>query len=494
MLSKRLKACFGVLLTLPSVGIVRASAPASSNLPERLNDHIGVGTHFVHWTNAEKALPLIAAAGIGWVRDDLTWSSVETERGVYHIPDKMMAWIRAVHANGLKLDLVLNGGNELYVDRFDSAAYALFAAYVATELSSDVDCLEILNEPTNLGFLKAYGGSWNGYEVDGSVSPWMSKYVALLNGAARAIKAANPHVKVIGLGSVTPANIWQIKLGISPDVDGIVDHPYSYRTVPEILPFNSSPALVARDGIAIMDEIGSFPSFVSAYREASRRYNGPVELWLTEFGYSTYQPTKPDLFAGFTPRAQAIYIQRRLVQAIALGVNEVFVYDFKDDGADPFNREHNFGIVDASLQPKPAYGAVKSVANALTDLKPCAQAPAIKVFVHDGPLNAARPAGFPAASANDVPVYAFTDANKHLVIALWSAERAGGDQMPHIVRIEISGASAISKVEALDLLTNLCTDVPFQKGANGDVAIDRLSLPDHPLLLSTDAEIPPKSG
>jgi len=111
---------------------------------------------------------------------------------------------------------------------------------------------------------------------------------------------------VIALGSVAPVNLRQLAMGISPAVDGLVDHPYSPHTVPEIVPWASTPSLVKRDGIASADEQGTFASQIRLYREQSAKHHGPGEIWLTEFGYTTFQPAKPgEFYSGFTPSAQA---------------------------------------------------------------------------------------------------------------------------------------------------------------------------------------------
>ncbi len=44
------------------------------------------------------------------------------------------------------------------------------------------------------------------------------------------------------------------------------------------------------------------------------------------------------------------------------GVDLTIDYDWKDDGPDPANSEHRFGIVRQDLSPKPAYTAVSRAA------------------------------------------------------------------------------------------------------------------------------------
>ncbi|NOY80197.1 MAG: hypothetical protein GXP31_04240 [Kiritimatiellaeota bacterium] len=62
---------------------------------------------------------------------------------------------------------------------------------------------------------------------------------------------------------------------------------------------------------------------------------------------------------GVSRATQARYAVRALLTWAAMGVDKVFWYDFRDDGTDRENREHNFGLVDHALRPKPAYRAVQ---------------------------------------------------------------------------------------------------------------------------------------
>ncbi|MDF3057236.1 MAG: hypothetical protein K0R17_1451 [Rariglobus sp.] len=269
-----------------------------------LDYRVGVCTHFglsgpylPNW-NIETLIPKVADLGAGWIRDELYWNHYEREKGVYELPARTRAWIDAANAAGIKVLLIFNGSSKLYADSYDAKAYAAAAANLARELKGKVGCIEILNEPHNFGFSKYHGGEWNGVEKDGSVSPWIGKYVAFLNTAAQAIKSANPEMKVIGLGSVPPSNYRMLEMGIVPQVDGLVDHPYSMQLTAEILPWADTPGQLKRDGFVTADQRGTFASLIRLYRAASGRYSGPREIWLTEWGFTSYQQTKPDLFAG----------------------------------------------------------------------------------------------------------------------------------------------------------------------------------------------------
>ena len=173
----------------------------------------------------------------------------------YQIPAKTKVWIQAARRAGLKIDLILAYGNPAYADHYDTDAYAKAAGWLAREVANDVQAIEILNEPNNFGFRDIYRGQWNGKEPNGSVSPYLQKYVQILSAAAKEIKLANPHMAVIGLGTPAPASFRMLALGLAPQVDGLTDHPYGVQ-MPELVPYAATPDILQRDGIATADAKG----------------------------------------------------------------------------------------------------------------------------------------------------------------------------------------------------------------------------------------------
>ncbi len=336
-------------------------------IPESLgrDDRIGVCTHFAQNWSVEQIMPLIAKSGAGWIRDDFGWAGMEPTPGNYRIPPKAKSWIQAARRAGLKIDLILDYGNPAYADRYDTAAYAKAAGWLAREVANDVQAIEILNEPNNFGFRDIYGGQWNGNERNGSVSPYLQKYVQLLNAAAKEIKLANPRMTVIGLGTPAPASFRMIALGLAPQVDGLTDHPYSTQ-LPELVPYASNPYFLLRDGIATADANGTLASQVSMFRVQAKKWGATEKLWHTEWGYSTVhaKPGKP----GMSEETQAVYILRRLLESEASGVEHTFIYDFKDDGVDPYSNEQNFGLIHNNLSAKPAYLALQRLTGFLAGM------------------------------------------------------------------------------------------------------------------------------
>jgi hypothetical protein len=341
---------------------ISESAKAAPEIFAR-DDRIGVCTHFAQNWSVDQVMPLIATSGVGWIRDEIYWKEMEPTRGNYQIPPKTRGWIDAARHAGLKVLLILAYGNPAYSDQYDTTAYAKAAGWLARALANDVQAIEILNEPQNFGFRDLYGGWWNGNEPDGSVSPYLRKYVQLLNAAAKEIKLANPRMTVIGLGTPPPASFRMIALGLAPQVDGLTDHPYG-GNLPELVAYSASPEIIKRDGIATADAMGTFESQVIMFRAQARKWGATDKLWHTEWGYPTVKasPGKP----GMTEETQAVYILRRLLESDAAGVEHTFIYDFKDEGVDPYSEGENFGLIHNDLSPKPAYFALQKAAELLT--------------------------------------------------------------------------------------------------------------------------------
>ncbi len=477
-----------VFLSALCAGTLSAQeSPAPVPAPVIRHPQIGVCTHFGLGTwDLDTVMPVLAKFGAAWIRDEVYWDKIEQEKGVYQIPEKTLRWIDAANAEGLKLVLIFNGSNDLYKpDIYDPEAYAKAAAFVAKELAGKVAAIEILNEPANFGYSKHYGGAWNGVEKDGSVSPWVPKYVALLNASAKAIKAVNPTVKVIGLGSATPVNHRQLDMGIAPEVDGIADHPYSFRLPPEVLPYAGKEGILKRDGIVVADDRGSFASLIRKYREKSLQTKGPKEIWLTEMGWTTYQEASPAIYAGFTRSAQAKYTLRRLAESLGLGVDVSVIYDFKDDGKNPYEAEENFGLIDAHLQPKPAFDAVQRFAVAMAGFQP-REILRVNIFPVGSRLDR-HPIvwdGSKIEASDNIFCYQFADQEGNPLIALWSGERADSDLSPRVADVELeTGDVKVEEIKGYSPLTGESSTIPFVSRSTG-VMMKKLEIPDAPLLLT----------
>jgi len=377
-------------------------------------------------------MPLIARSAFGWIRDDIYWNEFEKAKGVYQVPSKVQNWIDLANQNGFKICACIARGNELYADPYDPAAYSRFSAWLAQKFAGKIDAIEICNEPNN---------DFQSKETD-----WWHKYVNLLNVSAQAIKAANPHITVIGLGANPNEDYGMMAVGISPLVDGLTDHPYGW-------------------GILGLMGSQSFPSFVNEWRTHARKYNTTTAMWLTEWGNSTF--TLPNGFV-VTEQMQAQWEAARLIESYALGVEHSFIYVFKDESDDPHSNYANYGLINTNLTPKRALGTINRVTKLLAGLKPDSQLPR----TYDVPSNFVW---------QDYRVYRFGagDGSKAL-IALWQASHQGSAVS---LNIHQPGAKTVT---LCDLVSGKQTPLSFSwdlNDQNRETVVTRLSVSDTPQLL-----------
>ena len=434
------------------------------------DDRIGVCTHFDQNWSVEQVMPRIAKSGAGWIRDDFGWAGMEPTPGNYHIPVKAKAWIQAARRAGLKIDLILAYGNPAYADHYDTAAYAKAAGWLARELANDVQAIEILNEPNNFGFRDTYGGQWNGNERNGSVSPYLQKYVQILNAAAKEIKFANPHMTVIGLGAPAPASFRMIALGLAPQVDGLTDHPYSTQ-LPELVPYAGTPYFLQRDGIVTADANGTLASQVSMFREQARKWGATEKLWHTEWGYSTVRQKSGK--SGISEETQAVYILRRLLESEASGVEHTFIYDFKDDGVDPYSNEQNFGLVHNNLSAKPAYLALQRLTGFLAGMGTAS--PAEQASIENDP--AAKQEGLGPRC------HTFSSSDEQrTVVAFWEAKPWDPNATTANAVITLPLAHEPRNVFLYDLLSGNQIEIPWKRLEDNRISI-RVSISGAPKLV-----------
>jgi hypothetical protein len=377
LITKAVRVSIHGVCLLAIAPVVQTQAAAEKKFAR--DDRIGICTHFAQNWPVEVLMPMIARSGAGWIRDDFGWAGMEPTPGNYQIPAKAKNWIQAARRAGLKIDLILSYGNPAYADRYDPVAYAKAAGWLARELANDVQAIEILNEPNNFGFRDLYGGQWNGNEPHGAVSPYVQKYVELLNAAAKEIKLANPHMTVIGLGAPAPASFRMIALGLAPEVDGLTDHPYAGK-LPETVQYAGTPFFLQRDGIATADANGTLVSQVAMFRAQAKKWNATEKLWHTEWGFATVSANPEKHKPAVSEETQAIYTLRRILESEAIGVEHTFIYDFKDDGTNPLSDYDNFGLVKIGRVPKLAYFALQRVTSVLagTEVAPADQQASIE--------------------------------------------------------------------------------------------------------------------
>ncbi|NOZ84792.1 MAG: cellulase family glycosylhydrolase [Deltaproteobacteria bacterium] len=304
-------------------------------------NRLGVNVHFAAPENNQ--LDLASQAGFGFIRMDMFWQAVEPSPGHFNFTayDKLVA---ALASRSMKAFLILDYGNpsyydgpQPYEDHFGPAsssyrsAYVSYAAAAARHFKGKDVTLEVWNEP-NIAFFWEPG-------------PNTDAYAALASQALAAIAKEAPgmHTAVFATSMVDLTFIQAVLSKLDPSLlDWISVHPYRV-SLPE-----------------------SFYEEVAAVEEAARDSNSGTDIPVisSEWGYTTTS------FGGNTEQSlqlQARYAVRELLYNLMVNRLKVVWYDLVNDGNDPQNGEHNFGLLwHDTLEPKPAYLAVKTFA----DLRP----------------------------------------------------------------------------------------------------------------------------
>ena len=295
----------------------------------------------VHFTSDDKGLDAVKAGGFSWVRMDLFWSAVETKKGVYNFKN-YDALIASLNQRGLKALLILTYSNNLYSDGppINSTSIQAFANYsraAAQHFAGNGSIFEVYNEANIQGFTA-------------------EQYASLVNAAIAAVHEGDPTalVSTTGLAGFDFTFLDSyLAAGGGKNADGIGLHPYG-------LGISGSP--VGK----ITDYMRRFRSDVTYYfNNTENGFKIPI-VWDTEWGLTStdFDPTgKSNGLDATALRTQANRAVQRLLGSCAVGFPIYIYYDLRNDGVDPTNREHNFGLLFNNYTDKPSMTAVKQMSN-----------------------------------------------------------------------------------------------------------------------------------
>ncbi|HOX56844.1 MAG TPA: cellulase family glycosylhydrolase [Candidatus Paceibacterota bacterium] len=337
----KLKVC-GLMALLPllvgAAGIPEPVLPAG----------VGVNIHFV--TGHETDLDLIAAAGFRFVRMDFHWGAIEPRKGEYNWAgyEELLA---NLEKRGLRAILILDYSHSLYEEEVacphpitgqphkttaspqhpeSVAAFARWAAAAARHFRGRPVLWEIWNEPN--------GHFW-------SPKPDVQQYTTLALATAKAMREADPRVTIIGPASA--GFPWEFleaffKSGVLEHLDAVSVHPYRDPKQP--------PETATGD-------FQKLRALIDSCAPPARKDRMPILSG--EWGYSTHKK-------GVSLETQAAFAARQQLSNLLNGVPLSIWYDWKNDGPDPNENEHNFGTVMPDLAPKPAYVAIKTLTRELS--------------------------------------------------------------------------------------------------------------------------------
>jgi hypothetical protein len=325
------------LITLPQgcAQSARSSVTVNTRIPiapAAIPDAIGVNIHFTDPQPGE--MKLLAASGVRWVRTDFYWQNIETEKGRYDFSpyDRLISTLEQYH---LRAVLILDYSNKLYDEGRSPhtaegrAAFARWTAAAAQHFRGRGILWEIYNEP-NIRF-------WTPY-------PNVDDYTALALESARAIHAAAPEESIIGPASSLIDFAFLEKCfqaGLLEYWSAVSVHPYR-KGNPE----------------SVVEEYAHLRRMIDVY--APKNKNIPIISG--EWGYSS-------VWRNLDEQWQSIMLARELLINQAQGIKLSIWYDWHDDGDDPKELEHHWGLVsfpynasrDPVFETKASYRAMQTL-------------------------------------------------------------------------------------------------------------------------------------
>jgi len=317
-----------LLSTLPSLCISAVALP-------KLAVPNSFGTN-IHFRGEPRDLDLIAEAGFKFIRMDLSWGGVERKKGIYDFDRTGYDALTAgCTKRGIRLLYILDYSNKLYESersvRTDPGrrAFAAFAEAAAERYKGKGILWEIWNEPNIKQF-------W-------SPQPSVDDYCKLVELTAPLVRKADPTGLVVAPATSGMPFKWLedcFKKGLFNWIDVLSVHPY--RPHP--------PETVIKDYAKLRELIK---------RYAPKEKNIPIISG--EWGYSNVNWDKRPL----TNEQQAQYLARMLLINMCQGIPVSIWYDWKNDGTNPDEREHNFGTVTHDLKPKAAYLVARTLSETL---------------------------------------------------------------------------------------------------------------------------------
>ncbi len=324
--------------TLPTGLASAASPPPTLPGEPTVPDSLGVNIHFTHPVPGE--IEMLAASGVKWVRMDLIWQNTEMERGKYDFSayDHL---IKHLEAHGLNALFILDDGNPLDdggKPPFTEAgrqAFAKWASAAALHFKGRGIIWELWNEPNIKIFWPPRSN--------------VQDYIRLAENVGLAFQAKAPGEILIGpaISKVNEKFLREcLKGGLLRYFSAVSVHPYRLRRMPE----------------TVIKDYKEIKNWIRKYSPEGKH----VALLSGEWGY-------PSVSGKLDETKQAQFLARMWLTNLAEGIPLSIWYDWRDDGLEPKNNEHHFGLVkhvyrektNPPFEPKPAYWTAQNLSKTL---------------------------------------------------------------------------------------------------------------------------------
>ena len=356
------------LLLLLIIGGIFQPPPPEDCPPSRMENRYGVVAH-LSWRflydemEMTRAVEMMEAAGIGWVRLNWSWKDMQPEAGDPFNYTQFDLAARLTAENGIQLmpilfsipawagtappELIAEKGSLAPVDRYRPADWETWRTYVQNVVerydgdgiddapgSPRISHWEVWNEPNIALYFPP--------------APNAQEYLDLLKLTHDTVMQADPTATIIlggmagtGVNEEGTGFIQQLyDLGAADYFDVVSIHIYVYPGEGAVEAVQERVAFTR----AVMDDHG----------------DSEKPLFLSEIGWSD----APNAWGQPTVPQEDIAAFLREVYTAPLPADVIFWYNFRNIFDDSADVEHNFGLVYNSFAPKPAYLAYQEVAAA----------------------------------------------------------------------------------------------------------------------------------
>jgi len=285
-------------------------------------------------------LDRIAALGLRYVRSDFSWAGTERKPGTYDF-GTYLEFAREVHARGMRPLFILDYGNPVHtpftkiqwrgrderrtsppVSPEQIKAYSDWAAAAAKAFAAYDPIWEVWNEPDHPRF-------W-------PPKPDAAAYGRMAFSACQAIRSADSGAEVYG----PAASKW---------VDG---------AFLSALAGSKAVTCFSRISVHPYQMTGDATRDAALWQGLSRRIAAGGHVSAPKIANSEWGRPVVGRVDG---EAQARYLVRTLVSALAADVAPNVWYSWKDAGRDPDYDQHHFGLLLPDGTPKPAYHALRTM-------------------------------------------------------------------------------------------------------------------------------------
>ena len=390
--------------------------------PQPLDELSGWGfsTHFgLEGRSNETDAQLLQKMGAKQVRDELSWHKTEKTKDVFDF-SRHDGWVESAYSKGIDVVAVLNSNNDLYTgaknvpqigikntEQLDG--YIRYAKEIATHFPQ-ITKFEVWNEPFGNNFWRPTANSYD--------------YTNTLKAAYEILKKNRPDSYVMAFSGADFKFInGCLENGAYPYLDSASIHPYQSNNPAESLQFAHAEKNT---------------------REVLWNYGGWKEIDITEMGFANNTGA-----SGSTESWSALQQVKSLIIAKELGIENYAIYDFRNDGTNPDNREDNYGNIKYDFKGKKGYAALAQIYQEIGG------SPCIGKFKTDGGAD----------------VYVFDRGGKPIIVAWHGAGKSTADFGNDVTIKDIYG-NVISKDGNITLKNDLVyienTDTLwFAKAASG---------------------------